>query len=144
MTQAKAGQTVKVHYTGTLKDGSEFDSSKGRDPLEFTLGAGQVIAGFDDAVTGMKIGDSKTVNIPSDEAYGPHESELLHSVGRDQIPEEIDLFVGARLQASGPQGPVNLVVAEVADDTVTLDANHPLAGQDLTFDLELVDVSGDA
>ena len=144
MTEAKAGQTVKVHYTGTLEDGSEFDSSKGRDPLEFTLGAGQVIAGFDEAVTGMKVGDSKTVNIPSDEAYGPHHADLVHSVNRDQIPEEIDLFVGARLQASGPEGPVNLMVTEVGDKTVAMDANHPLAGKDLTFALELVDISGDA
>ena len=139
MTQAKSGDTVQVHYTGTLNDGSQFDSSHGADPIQFTIGDGNLIAGFEQAIIGMAAGDNKSVTIPSDQAYGPHHKDLVHEVQREQIPPEIGLEVGSQLQASGPNGePVRLVVVGLTDDTATLDANHPLAGEDLTFALELV------
>lgn len=139
MTQAKSGDTVQVHYTGTLKDGSQFDSSHGADPIEFTIGDGNLIAGFEQAIVGMAAGDNKSVTIPSDQAYGPHHQDLVHEVERQQIPPEIGLEVGGQLQASGPNGePVRLTVVGLTDDKATLDANHPLAGEDLTFALELV------
>lgn len=138
---AKAGDTVRIHYTGTLADGSTFDSSEGRDPLEFKLGAGQVIPGFDKAVTGMAVGDSQTVEIPSDDAYGPVNPDGRQSFPRDKVPENIPLDIGTRLQLSGPQGqPIMVTVAEVTDEEVILDANHPLAGKDLTFKIELVEI----
>ncbi len=138
---AKAGDTVRIHYTGTLADGSTFDSSEGRDPLEFKLGAGQVIPGFDKAVTGMDVGDSQTVEIPSDDAYGPVNPDGRQSFPRDKVPENIPLDIGTRLQLSGPQGqPIMVTVAEVTDEEVILDANHPLAGKDLTFKIELVEI----
>jgi len=141
MTAAKSGDTVKIHYTGTLSDGSTFDSSEGRDPLEFTLGAGQVIPGFDKAVTGMSAGDSQTVNIPSADAYGAHDPNGRQAFPRDQVPENVPLDIGTRLQLSGPQGqPIMVTVAEVSDTEVILDANHPLAGKDLTFEIELVEI----
>jgi peptidylprolyl isomerase len=141
MTQANSGDTVRVHYTGTLSNGEQFDSSEGREPLEFTLGSGQVIAGFDDALTGMTVGENKTVTIPAAEAYGEHNAELLHKVPREQMPAEIELETGMELGAQDQAGnPINFVVVEFDDATVTLDANHPLAGQDLTFALELVEV----
>jgi peptidylprolyl isomerase len=144
MTQASKGDTVRVHYTGTLDNGSEFDSSDGRDPLEFTLGEGRVIPGFESAVDGMAVGDSKTVTIPAAEAYGDHDPQLIHRVARDQVPDEIDLQIGLELQAQDQSGnPIRFSVAEFDDSTVTLDANHPLAGKDLTFKLELVDVKAD-
>lgn len=142
MTQAKMGDTVKVHYTGTLKNGDQFDSSAGREPLSFTLGQGQVIPGFENAIVGMRIGDSKTVTIPAEEAYGPHHAEAIKTFPRSAIPEHIELEVGLQLQASGPDGQmVLLTVIEVNDEIVQLDANHPLAGKDLTFALELVAVA---
>ena len=141
MTTAKSGDTVNGHYTGTLDDGTQFDSSQGRDPLQFTLGAGQVIAGFDEAVDGMNVGDSKSVTIPADQAYGPHRPEMVQEVPRSDIPAEIQIEQGMQLQASQPGGqPVVLTVTAFNDDTVTLDANHALAGKDLTFQLELVSV----
>lgn len=141
MTAAKSGDTVKIHYTGTLSDGSTFDSSEGRDPLEFTLGAGQVIPGFDKAVTGMSAGDSQTVNIPSGDAYGAHDQNGRQAFPRDQVPENVPLDIGTRLRLSGPQGqPIMVTVAEVTDTEVILDANHPLAGKDLTFEIELVEI----
>lgn len=141
MTAAKSGDTVKIHYTGTLSDGSTFDSSEGRDPLEFTLGVGQVIPGFDKAVTGMSAGDSQTVNIPSGDAYGAHDPNGRQAFPRDQVPENVPLDIGTRLQLSGPQGqPIMVTVAEVSDTEVILDANHPLAGKDLTFEIELVEI----
>lgn len=140
MAQARAGDTVRVHYTGRLGDGTVFDSSQGRDPLEFTLGTGQVIAGFDAAVSGMSPGDARTVTIPVDEAYGQRRPEMMGTVPRQQFPPEIQPAVGQQLQMS--QGGQNFVVTvtEVTDSEVTLDANHPLAGQDLTFQLELVEI----
>lgn len=141
MSEAKPGDTVRIHYTGTLADGSTFDTSAGRDPLEFTLGAGQVIPGFDKAVTGMSVGDSQKVEIPCDEAYGEHDPNGLQSFPREKVPENIPLDIGTRLQLSSPQGqPIMVSVHDVTDEEVILDANHPLAGQDLTFQIELVEI----
>jgi FKBP-type peptidyl-prolyl cis-trans isomerase 2 len=141
MTAAKSGDTVRIHYTGTLSDGSVFDSSEGRDPLEFTLGSGQVIPGFDTGVTGMTVGEKKTIEIPSDEAYGPVHDEARQDVPRAQIPAEIPLEVGIQLQMQSPTGQVvPVTVVAITDEAVTLDANHPLAGKDLTFALELVSI----
>jgi peptidylprolyl isomerase len=136
---AQAGDTVQVHYKGTLADGSVFDSSEGRDPLQFTLGAGQVIPGFEKAVEGMQVGERKTITIPADEAYGQRSERAMLQVPREQLPAEIEPQVGLQLvmqRADGQQIPV--VVAEVTETHVTIDANHPLAGHDLTFEIELV------
>ena len=141
MTQAKSGDTVRIHYTGTLDDGTQFDSSDGRDPLEFTLGGGRVIPGFDSAVDGMAVGDSKSVTIPPDEAYGTRHEQLVQQVPKSTLPEDMEPAVGIQLQSQGPEGQVmNLVVTEVEDDSITVDANHPLAGQALTFAIELVEI----
>lgn len=141
MTQAKHGDTVRIHYTGRLTDGTQFDSSQGRDPLEFQLGSGQIIKGLDTQVEGMNVGDSATVSIPADDAYGPHRPEAVQTVPRDRIPPSVDLSVGARLQATGGDGqPLQLTVVGVDDAQVTVDANHPLAGKDLVFDVELIEV----
>jgi len=141
MTDAKTGDTVRIHYSGTLADGSTFDSSQGRDPLEFKLGTGQVIAGFDAAVAGMGVGDAKTVEIPADQAYGAHNSEALQTFPRDKIPDNIPLETGAQLQLQSSQGePMMVTVTEITEDAVILDANHPLAGKDLTFQIELVEI----
>ena len=141
MTQAKSGDTVRIHYTGTLDDGTQFDSSAGRDPLEFALGGGQVIPGFDNAVDGMTVGDSKTVTIPPEEAYGQRHEQLVQQVSRDALPDEIEPAVGMQLQSQSPEGQVMmLVVTEVGDESITVDANHPLAGQALTFEIELVEI----
>lgn len=142
MTAAEHGKTVHIHYTGKLADGSVFDTSDGRDPLQFELGAGQVIPGLDKAMRGMEVGASKTVTIAAEEAYGPHYEEGVHVVERSTLPPHIDAAPGARLQASGEDGKVvQLTVVAADDETVTLDANHPLAGKDLVFDIELVAVS---
>lgn len=142
MSEAKSGDTVKIHYTGTLSDGTQFDSSQGRDPLEFTLGAGSVIAGFDDAVTGMSAGEAKTVNIPADQAYGPRHDQLMDKVPRGAIPDDIALELGMVLHAQGPDGQeLSFTVVEFDDQNVTVDGNHPLAGQDLTFALELMEIA---
>jgi peptidylprolyl isomerase len=139
MTEVKSGDTVSIHYTGTLTDGTTFDSSEGRDPLQFTVGSGQIIPGLDKAIPGMTVGDKKTVNIPAAEAYGAADPNARQSVPRDQIPADIPLNPGTALQVQTPQGQVvNVTVAEVTDETVILDANHPLAGKDLTFAIELV------
>jgi peptidylprolyl isomerase len=143
MNQAAAGDTVRIHYTGTLTDGTQFDSSSGRDPLEFELGSGQVIPGFDNAVDGMNVGDSKTVAIPPEEAYGVRHEQLVQEVPKSALPEELSPEVGMQLQSQGPDGQVMLLlVTEVADDTLTVDGNHPLAGQTLNFDIELVEIVG--
>ena len=141
MTQAKSGDTVRIHYTGTLDDGSVFDSSEGRDPLEFALGSGQVIPGFDSGVTGMSVGDKKTINIPCTEAYGDVVPEAVQVVAREHIPDDIPLDLGTQLQMQAPNGQaMTVTVKEVDDVLVTLDGNHPLAGKDLTFALELVSI----
>ena len=142
MTQAKAGDTVAIHYTGTLVDGSQFDSSEGRDPLRFTLGSGQIIAGLDAAITGMSQGEKKSVTIAAAEAYGDHRPEAVQAVPRAQIPTEIPLEVGGGLQVQTPDGQtIPVTVTSVTDEEVTLDANHPLAGKDLTFAVELVEIA---
>ena len=141
MTQAKSGDTVRIHYTGTLADGSTFDSSEGRDPLEFTLGSGQVIPGFDQAVDGMAVGEEKKVEIAADDAYGPHNPEGRQAFPKANIPDEIPLDVGTQLQMQTPDGrAIQVVVTEVGEEEVILDANHPLAGEDLTFEIELVEI----
>lgn len=141
MSQAKAGDSVKIHYTGTLDDGSQFDSSAGRDPLAFELGSGQVIPGFDKAVDGMSVGDSKTVNIPAEDAYGPHQPAMVQDVPKSALPDDMEPAEGMGLQAQGPDGQVvNLVVTEVKEDSITVDGNHPLAGKALNFDIELVSI----
>lgn len=140
MRKASSGDTVQVHYTGKLDDGSVFDSSRAREPLEFTVGSGQVIAGFDDAVTGMAPGDEKTVRIPAEEAYGARRDDLRFTVGREQFPDDLDPEVGQQLQMSQDGQVAVVTVAAVSGEGVTLDANHPLAGRDLTFDLELVGI----
>ena len=142
MAQAQSGDTVRIHYTGTLADGSVFDSSRGRAPLEFTLGSGQVIAGFDDAVTGMAVGEAQTVTIPAAQAYGPRRPELVRELPRAQFPAQIEPAVGQQLQVSGGTHPMVVTVRAVSDRAVLLDANHPLAGEDLTFALELVEIGG--
>jgi peptidylprolyl isomerase len=141
MVQAQRGDTVKVHYTGKLSDKSVFDSSSGGDPLEFTIGAGEVIPGFEQAVLGMQPGESRTTMIPSDQAYGDYDEEMILEVDRGQLPGDVAPEVGQQYQVVNPEGEAMIVtVAEVSDDAVTLDANHPLAGQDLTFDIQLVEI----
>lgn len=141
MSQAKSGDTVKIHYTGTLDDGTRFDSSKGREPLEFEIGSGQVIPGFDKAVEGMSIGEEKSVNIASDDAYGPHHAQMVQEVPKSALPQGLEPQQGMGLQAQGQDGqPINLLVTEVGEDSITVDGNHPLAGENLNFDIELVDI----
>lgn len=139
MTTAKNGDNVKIHYTGTLQDGSVFDSSAGRAPLAFRLGSGQVIPGFDEAILGMGLGDSKSVTIPPAKAYGQRNEELVIVVPRNHVPPEIKPEMGLKLQMGGPNGELVMVeVVDVDDDHITLDANPPLAGKELTFQIELV------
>jgi peptidylprolyl isomerase len=145
MSQAKQGDTVKIHYTGTLDDGTRFDSSEGRDPLEFTIGSGQVIPGFDKAVQGMTVGDNKSVNIAAQDAYGPRHEQMVQQVPKTALPEDLEPKPGMALQARGEDGKViNLTVTDVGDDDITVDGNHPLAGRDLNFDIELVEIAKSA
>jgi peptidylprolyl isomerase len=138
---ARQGDKVKVHYQGRLEDGSVFDSSQGRDPLEFTIGASQVIEGFEQAVVGMAAGQSKVKDIPADQAYGTHQEDLVFEVPRSAVEPGMDLSVGDMVQVHLPDGQTApMQVTNVNDDTMTLDANHPLAGKNLTFDLELVEI----
>ncbi|WP_417605490.1 FKBP-type peptidyl-prolyl cis-trans isomerase [Primorskyibacter flagellatus] len=142
MTEVKTGDTVRIHYTGTLADGSTFDSSAGRDPLEFTVGSGQIIPGLDKAMPGMTVGDSKKIDVVADEAYGQPDPAARQAVPRTEIPDDVPLDLGTQLQVQTPDGQTMAVtVAEVTDAQVTLDANHPLAGKDLTFDIELVEIA---
>jgi FKBP-type peptidyl-prolyl cis-trans isomerase 2 len=141
MAQVKDSDTVKVHYTGKLEDGTVFDSSAEREPLKFEMGQGQVIKGFEEAVIGMNPGDSKTTIIPADKAFGPHSEDMVIEVEREQFPEDMELNVGQRLQVPQPGGqPVLVTIAEVSEKTVMLDGNHPLAGKELTFDIHLVEI----
>ncbi|MGG7643374.1 FKBP-type peptidyl-prolyl cis-trans isomerase [Rhodovulum sp. YNF3179] len=141
MTQAKPGDKVRIHYTGTLSDGSTFDSSEGRDPLEFTVGSGEIIPGLDKEVEGMAVGEAKSVTVAAAEAYGDHDPGRTQAVPRDQVPEHIPLDIGTQLQLQTPDGQaVAVSVAEVTEDEVVLDANHPLAGKDLNFAVELVEI----
>ena len=141
MQQAKSGDVVKVHYTGKMANGEQFDSSAGREPLEFTVGAGQMIKGFDDAMPGMNVGEKKTINIAPEEAYGPRLEEAIIEFPKENVPAEMKLEPGMSLTLSNQEGqPVPVLVVEVKDDVIILDANHFLAGQELVFDIELVEI----
>jgi peptidylprolyl isomerase len=142
MKQAQSGDRVTFHYTGTLRDGSEFDSSAGRDPLEVTIGTGSLLPAVEAALIGMAPGENKKVEVPCEEAYGPRREELVSVVAKEQIPDEIELEVGKALQAKRPDGEaLRLVIAELREETVVLDANHPLAGEDLQFELKMLEVA---
>ncbi|MEL6605650.1 MAG: peptidylprolyl isomerase [Cyanobacteria bacterium J06614_10] len=141
MRQAKSGDTVRVHYTGTLNNGQVFDSSKGRAPLEFTLGTGMVIPGFEAAIDGLAQGDTIKTTIPVDQAYGPYNKEMVAEIEKQNIPADFELETGQRLQMQVPGGEaMSVTITDIQGDMVTLDGNHPLAGQDLTFELELVEI----
>ena len=141
MAQVKMGDKVKVHYTGKFEDGTVFDSSENREPLQFTTGERQVIPGFEQAVIGMKPGESKTVTIPSDQAYGPRFEDAVFVVDRKAFPPELKPEVNQRLHLHHPSGrEIPVVVTEVSESSITLDSNHPLAGKDLTFDIKLVEI----
>ena len=142
MKQAQKGDRVKVHYKGTLDDGTVFDSSRERgQPLEFTLGQGRLIKGFEAVVTGLAVGETETVTIPPEEAYGLSNNDLVRKIARDQFPSQIEAKVGAYVSTKHPDGGMlEAVITKVTEDAVTLDANHPLAGKALTFELELVDI----
>ena len=141
MAQAKSGDTVKVHYTGTLDNGTVFDSSADREPLKFTIGQGRLITGFENAVVDMNPGETKTVKIPSESAYGPHREDMLLRVNRSEFPEGLEPKIDQKLQVRNANGD-NAVVTVVAidGDDVTLDANHPLAGENLTFEIQLTEI----
>ena len=141
--QAKAGDTVQVHYTGRLKDGTVFDSSAGREPLAFQLGSGMVIQGFDAGITGMSVGEHKSVEIPVDMAYGSSEEENKMTISRAEIPADIEYEVGMvlNMHADGTGQVAQVTVTEITPDSITLDANHPLAGKELIFDIELISIA---
>ncbi len=142
MSTVKTGDTVKVHYTGKFDTGEVFDSSEGVEPLAFTVGAGQVIPGFDQALAGMQIGDTRQVVIPPDQAYGERVKELVQTIGRDQFHlGDVAPEVGMAIEMHTPQGSIPLVITALTDTTVTLDANHPLAGEQLHFSLTLVEIA---
>lgn len=148
MAEAKRGDTVKVDYTGKLEDGTIFDSSDsescgcGCEPLEFAIGEGALIPGFEEAVVGMAPGQSKTITITSDQAYGPYRDELVAVVDRSELPPNLNLQVGMELQVDQGEGEAfSVIVTDLNDQQVTLDANHPLAGRDLTFDIKLLDIA---
>ncbi|BCH60748.1 peptidyl-prolyl cis-trans isomerase [Agrobacterium vitis] len=141
MTQAKNGDTVRIHYTGLLPDGTQFDTSRDRDPLQFEIGSGQIISGLERQVDGMEVGRSQRVTVPAEEAYGTHDPQKIQQVARDLIPANVNVAPGTRLQAQSGNGtPLIVTVTDVAGDVVTIDANHPLAGQDLIFEVELIDI----
>jgi len=143
MQQVKKGDTVKVHYHGKLTNGETFDTSSGRDPLEFEVGGGMVIKGFDDGVMGMEVGEKKTINIPVDEAYGPRSEEMIIEFPKERFPAELQIEEGTQLMMSNETGQnFPVIVAEIKENSVMLDANHPLAGEELVFDLELVEIVG--
>jgi len=142
MSQAKQGDTVKVHYTGKLEDGTVFDSSLEDDPLEFTIGEGDLIPGFERAIVGMEPGESKTEKIPSEQAYGPYAEEMVIEIDRSYMPPDFVPEVGQRLQVQQSDGEVvPVIITELNAETVTLDANHPLAGQDLIFEIQLLEIA---
>lgn len=141
MSTIKDGDTVSVHYTGTLASGEVFDSSVERDPLKFTLGKGQLIPGFEQAIMGLSVGEKATTNIPSLEAYGEHNPEMVIEVPVNQLPPELDAQVGMQLQLNQPDGQaIPVQITQIEGETVTIDANHPLAGKDLNFDIEVVEI----
>jgi len=131
---------VKLNYKGALDDGSVFDTSEGREPLEFIFGLGMIIPGLEDGIKGLKIGDKKSVKVSHDKAYGPVQAEAMQEVPKDQLPKDAPLEVGMQLAAQGPQGVIPVTIAEIKEDIVVIDFNHPLAGKDLTFDVEILDV----
>jgi peptidylprolyl isomerase len=142
MVYAKQGDTVKVHYTGKLEDGTVFDSSVNREPLEFSIGTGSLIPGFEQAVIGMTPGESKTERIEAEQAYGQHREDMVLVVDRQQMPEDMQVGVGQQLQIRQQTGQtIPVVVTDVSDSQITLDANHPLAGEDLTFDIQLLEIA---
>ena len=141
MAQVKHGDTMKIHYTGKLEDGTIFDTSAKRDPLQFIIGAGQVVSGFEQAIVGMNPSESKTVKVPADKAYGPHREEMVLVVDRNKIPKNLKLELGQELQIPQEDGQKTIVaVTNISESSVTLDANHPLAGKDLTFDIQLIEI----
>ncbi|MBU2500481.1 peptidylprolyl isomerase [bacterium] len=137
----EAGKTVKVHYKGTLEDGTVFDSSEGRDPIEFTVGEGSVIPGFEQAVTAMQVDETRTVTIACADAYGEARDEMIGQIPRATLPEDIEPEVGMMLQMNSPEGSIPVRIIELDEEMLTLDANHPLAGQNLTFELTLVAIA---
>lgn len=142
MTEVKSGDTVKVHYTGKLENGKVFDSSESREPIEFTIGGGKVIAGFEEGILGMQTGDKKTITVSPEQAYGPRRDELIKVVNKSDFPEDIEPAIGLQLQVQQQGGNVIVVVVtDISEDDVTLDANHPLAGNTLFFDIELVEIT---
>ncbi len=141
MAQVKEGDVVRVHYTGKLTSGEQFDSSAGREPLEFTVGAGQMIKGFDAAMPGMEVGEKKTINISAEDGYGPKNEDAVIEFPKEHVPADMKLEPGMQLTLSDPNGnPVPVIVIEVKDEVVILDANHFLAGEELVFDVELVEI----
>ncbi|MBA7712362.1 FKBP-type peptidyl-prolyl cis-trans isomerase SlyD [subsurface metagenome] len=141
MAQAKAGNRVKINFTGTLEDGSVFANSADSEPLEFKLGEGKIIPGIESAVEGMNVGESKTVKVPPEQAYGQRHDELVEEVGRDKFPKDVEPQVGQQFEVPQQEGqPMVIRVVDVSEQTVTLDGNHPLAGRDLTFELELLEI----
>jgi FKBP-type peptidyl-prolyl cis-trans isomerase 2 len=141
MSEAKHGDTVKVHYTGKLKNGQVFDSSLNRRPLQFTIGGGGIIPGFQHAVVGMRPGQSKTIHVPMSKAYGPHREDMVVAVDQEQLPDNLEPEVGQTLEITGPDGLRAVAsVAHVSEGSVTLDINHPLAGKELIFDIQLLEI----
>ncbi len=141
MGQAKQGDVIRVHYTGRLEDGTQFDSSMDSDPIEFTVGNGDLIAGFENGVVGMEVGEKKTITIPPDQAYGDRQDTLIAEINKSDFPSEITPEIGLPLQVQHPDGnQINVIIIEMTENTVTIDANPPLAGETLIFDLELVEI----
>ena len=141
MKKVEGGSTIKIHYTGRLDDGTVFDSSREREPLEFTVGSGGIIKGFENGVMGMEVGDVKTIRISSAEAYGPHRDDLVMSIDRAELPPDMEPKEGLMLCLRHPNGStIDAMISVVRADSITLNANHPLAGKDLTFELELVEI----
>lgn len=142
MSQVKNGDKVRFHYTGTFSDGETFDSSQGRDPLEIVVGSGQIIAGLDEALPGMAVGEAKRIEVPWQDAYGPVDPDKRREVSRDRMPGGVEIEPGLKLEMRQGDGPaIEVTVVDVGEQTVTLDANHPLAGKDLTFDIEIVSIN---
>ncbi|MCU7798262.1 MAG: peptidylprolyl isomerase [Candidatus Thiodiazotropha sp. (ex Myrtea spinifera)] len=140
MRQVQEGDTVRIHYTGTLDNGTQFDSSAGQDPIEFTLGNKDVIPGFENGVKGMQVGDQKKIHIPAEEAYGERNDSLVEQVPLQNFPDDLELQVGMQLQAQSPNGEnFNVIVTALNEEAATIDGNHPLAGEALNFELELVE-----
>lgn len=141
MNQVKENNTVKVHYTGKFPNGEVFDSSEGREPLEFTLGEGMMIPGFEKGLIDMKLNEKKTINLKKEDAFGEAREDLIHEVPKSQLPEDMDVKTGMPLVSKSPEGhEINMIVKEVKDESIIVDANHPLAGKEVVFDLEVVDI----